>query len=86
MPKKRIIRTEKFLRSSGERPVALTIADKKSVKRVKLRTKPITMPIGLRCPPFKEPERTMGRIGKIQGESMVTKPAMNENKIKRSIN
>lgn len=62
----------------------MTIADKNKVKRVKLSTNPTTIPMGRLCPPFRDPERTIGRIGRMQGESIVIKPAMNEKSIRRS--
>ncbi len=77
-PKRRIITTEIFRKISAEIPVARTIADKNSVKSVKLRTKPVTMPIGLLCPPFIDPDNTTGSIGRMHGESIVTKPAIKE--------
>lgn len=78
--------TENVLRKSGDSPVERTIADKKSVKSEKLMIKPVTIPIGLLCPPFKDPERTIGSTGSMQGERIVTKPATKANKISKSIN
>ncbi len=37
------------------------------------------MPTGFLLPPPTEPESTIGRIGKIHGERMVTIPARNAN-------
>lgn len=85
-PKSKIIITEKLRSRSADIPVAFTIAVKNNVKSVKLSIKPVTMPIGLLCPPDNEPERTMGNIGNMQGDRIVTKPAINAKKIKSNIN
>jgi hypothetical protein len=71
------------LSKSAEIPVTRTISERKSVKRVKLKINPITIPKGFLFDP-KLPDRTIGRIGRMQGESIVIKPAMNEKSIRRS--
>ena len=80
-----MITTEMFRKLSAEIPVALTIAVRKSVKKVKLKIKPITMPIGRFLLPVKEPERMIGRIGRMQGERIVTMPARRAKRIKMII-
>ena len=75
-------------KKSAESPLILTIVDKKRVKNVKLRTNPITTPIGLPFPISRPPiveVRIIGRIGKMQGERIVTIPARNANAISKSI-
>lgn len=50
--------------------------DKNKVKNVKLAINPTTTPIGLFFPESVDDEdKIIGRIGRIQGESMVTIPA-----------
>jgi hypothetical protein len=70
---------ETVLRRSAETPVRRTRADRKRVKKVKLAIKPKIMPNG-RDFEFSfvltEEERIIGRTGKIQGERMVTIPAI----------
>lgn len=80
-PKKEITMTEKMRRESEGIPRTLTILERKRVKKVKLRTKPRTVPSGRArdgfAPGLLTPEeRTIGRMGKIQGERMVTSPAI----------
>ena len=58
----------------------------KSVKKVKLSTNPVTTPTGLAIPTLTPPmpeDRTIGRMGRMHGESIVTTPARNENKISK---
>ncbi|KKS32093.1 MAG: hypothetical protein UU94_C0007G0033 [Candidatus Collierbacteria bacterium GW2011_GWB2_42_12] len=80
-PKKEITITEKIRRESDGIPSTLTILERKRVKKVKLRTKPRTVPSGrardgfVPCL-FTPEERTIGRMGKIQGERIVTSPAI----------
>src|SRR5258708_18695699 len=52
-------------------------------RSVKLRIKPRIIPNGRFLSPL-TPERTIGRIGKIQGDKIVTIPAKNANNNKRS--
>jgi len=67
-------------------PVKRTISVRKRVKKVKLMIKPRIMPSGfLRLPPT-DPERTIGSIGKIQGEIIVTIPARKANAKSNNIN
>ena len=65
-------------------PVSPIIVVRKSVKKVKLRIKPRIMPYGRFLPPLTL-VRTIGRIGRIQGERIVTIPARNANKSKSII-
>ena len=82
MPNNIMITTENDLKKSADNPVAFTKVERKRVNRVKLRINPTTIPIGLLCPPLIEPESTMGRTGRMQGESTVTRPAKKENTIR----
>ncbi len=79
-PKRKTTVIEKLRKVSGDTPVALTIDERKSVKSVKLKMNPITIPTGRLCPPDREPERTIGRTGSMQGERTVTSPAKKANK------
>ena len=84
-----IIATENNLSDSAGIPDRRTMLDKKSVKKVKLSTNPVTTPTGLAIPALTPPmpeDRTMGRMGRMHGESIVTTPARNENKISKIIN
>ena len=65
---------------SAEILVTLTIAERKRVKKVKLSTKPVTIPSGLLFPPVSELERTIGNTGRIQGEKIVMIPLKKANK------
>jgi len=68
---------------SGDIPLILIIVERKRVKKVKLAINPITTPTGRDFPIFFPPtveDRIIGRTGRIQGERMVTIPAMNANK------
>jgi hypothetical protein len=69
---------------SEEIPVSLTIVARNSVKIVKLRINPKTIPRGFLLDP-KLPESTIGRIGKIHGERIVIIPAKKANKIRINI-
>ncbi len=72
------MKTEKYRSDSAGIPLNLTIDERKSVKKVKLKTKPTTTPKDLLFPAVStEEERIIGKIGKIQGESIVTIPAKN---------
>lgn len=81
-PNPAITITETFLRASGGTPLSRTIVERKSVKKVKLRIKPMTTPRGrdflVSLPPIVE-VRIIGNIGRIQGESTVIIPAKNAN-------
>ena len=85
MPNNRIIPTEIWRSNSAGIANALTIVDKNNVKKEKLKTKPKTMPMGFLCPPETEAERTIGRTGKIQGESIVINPAIKEKSIRSTM-
>jgi len=73
VPKRARVRIAKNRKESAGIPNNLTIEDKKRVKKVKLATKPSTTPRGRVRPELTE--RTRGRMGKIQGERIVTIPA-----------
>lgn len=60
-------------------PVKRIIVARKRVKNVKLRINPKIMPYGRFLSPLTVPERTIGRIGRMQGDKMVTIPAKNAN-------
>jgi len=75
IPKSRIIITEINLKESAEIPKLLTMRARKSVKKVKLKINPKTIPSGLLCPPTL-PDRTIGKMGSIQGDKIVTIPAI----------
>jgi hypothetical protein len=77
--------TEIDLSASAETPVALTIVARNKVKKVKLMTKPVTMPIGFLLPSATDPERITGKIGKIQGDRIVTTPAKKAKTVRSSI-
>jgi len=80
--------TEKLRIVSAEIPLSLTTVERKRVKKVKLRTNPMTTPIGLDFPVFTPPildVSMIGRIGKIHGESTVMTPAKNANAISNII-
>jgi hypothetical protein len=76
---------EKIRRDSAGKPTADTREVRKRVKKVKLPTKPVTTPKARRRPPPKEEDRTIGRMGRIQGERMVTKPARKAKNVSRTI-
>jgi len=74
---------ENTLRLLALIPITLTTVVKNRVKKVKLNIKPATTPKGLRLPPTTELDNTIGNMGNIQGDKMVTIPPMNA-KIKSS--
>ena len=81
-PKSAIITTDRTRSAFAGIPLSWTIVDKKRVKNVKLAIKPTTTPIGRDKFVFLSPiddESTMGKIGKIHGDRMVTIPAKNAN-------
>ena len=84
-PKRIRIKTEMFLKKSADNPVAETIADKNRVKKVKLKTKPIIIPRGFLFPPPTVPDKTTGKIGRIQGERIVTTPPKKAKRISNGI-
>ncbi len=81
MPKPAITSTETRRKDPAGIPVSWTIDERNSVKNEKLATKPTTTPIGRDLLVFLSPideDRTIGNIGKMQGDNMVTIPARNE--------
>lgn len=65
-----------------------TIADKNSVKNVKLAIKPKTIPNGFDLSDFLPPtveDKMIGKIGKMHGDKIVITPAINANNIKSNI-
>jgi hypothetical protein len=64
------------------------MVERKSVKKVKLNTKPVTTPSGrdlpMSLPPIVE-VRMMGKSGKMQGERIVTRPARKAKIMSRNI-
>jgi hypothetical protein len=88
MPKPAITITDIFRRISEDIPLAFTIVERKSVKKVKLAINPVTTPMGRDLPESFPPmveDKTIGRIGKIQGERIVTTPAKNAKAISKII-
>ena len=77
--------TARFLNISVEIPNAFARAKENTAKKVKLSIKPVITPRGLLFPPVNEPDRTIGNIGRIHGDKMVTIPAMKANKISTNI-
>lgn len=88
IPKNKITITEKNLNESADILIILIIVERKSVKKVKLKTKPTTIPIGRPFPVSLSPideDKMIGNIGKIQGDKTVTIPARNEKIIRKII-
>ena len=81
----RIIIIEKLRKAPAGIPKDLTIKLKKSVKNVKLMINPVTTPNGLFLLPVNELDKITGKIGKMQGERIVTTPARNANRISKII-
>lgn len=83
-----ITKIEKNLKESAGIPLILTMVDKKSVKKVKLVINPVITPSGrdllASLPPIVE-ESMIGSTGRMQGERIVTIPAMNEKRISNNI-
>jgi len=52
-----------------------------NVKIEKLVTTPSVIPSGFLCPPVAAEDKTIGKIGQIQGAAIVTSPDMNANRI-----
>lgn len=79
-PSTAIINIEKLRRIFGEILKIFTKVDRKRVKKVKLAIKPVIVPICFLKTPLLETEtdKTIGKTGKIQGESIVTMPARKE--------
>jgi predicted RNA-binding protein YlqC (UPF0109 family) len=88
IPKPAITITEINLRLSADILLRRTIVERERVKKVKLRTKPTTTPIGLDFPislPPKDEDKIIGKMGKMHGESIVTIPAKKANAISKII-
>jgi hypothetical protein len=80
--------TDRIRSRSALTPKADTSVDRKSVKKVKLTMKPVTIPSGFDFPVSTPPtveDSIIGNIGKIHGESIVTTPARKANAISRNI-
>jgi hypothetical protein len=77
--------TESNRRAPVDIPRAFARVNEKTAKKVKLRIKPVTTPRGRHFPFDSEPDRTMGRIGRMHGDSIVTSPPINENPSNRII-
>ena len=79
------MKTETLLRWSADNPVALTIADRNRVKKVKPKTKPVIIPKGFLFPPPTVPDKTTGKMGRMHGERMVTTPPKKAKRISKNI-
>ena len=72
-----------YRKIAGGKPVMRTIAVRNSVKNVKLPMNPMITPSGFIFPEVSAVvESTIGRTGNMHGESMVTIPAINANRVK----
>ena len=85
MPNKNMTMIENVLKESAGMCSVWTVDVKNSVKKVKLRINPVTIPNGRAFPPPTALERTIGRTGKIHGERTVTIPAINEKRMSNNI-
>lgn len=74
-----------FRRKFAEMPVVCTIAVNDNVKKVKLKINPTITPSGWNLPLDVPAARTAGKIGRIQGERIVTIPAKNAKANRTSI-
>jgi len=63
----------------------LTRLESASVKNVKLKINPLMTPSGRFFPPVIDPDKTIGSIGRMQGERIVTMPARNAKRIRSII-
>jgi hypothetical protein len=82
MPSPAIIKTETIRNEPAGIPLNCTMVERKRVKNVKLAINPTTTPIGRNTSFSLSPiddERTMGKIGRIHGDKIVTSPAKNAN-------
>ena len=80
--------TDTSLIAPAEIPLSRTIVERKSVKKVKLKTNPMTTPMGRELPIYLSPmleERIIGKIGNMHGESTVIIPAKNAKAISNII-
>lgn len=84
-PKTKRMRMAKLRRRLALIPVAFTRALSPKVARVKLKTKPRTMPSGRRLLLPVPPAKIIGNRGRMQGERMVTIPARKEKTSKINI-
>ena len=66
---------------SGLMPRCRVSALSARVKKVKLTTRPVTIPSGRRFPPVIPADNTTGRIGRMQGARMVAIPARKAKKM-----
>lgn len=82
IPKVKMIMTDINLNVSGEIRNNVTSEERKRVKKVKLMTNPRTIPTGLLFPPLIPPDNTIGSMGRMHGERMVTNPAIKANKMR----
>ena len=78
-------KTEIKRSDSAGMPLKRTIEERKSVKKVKLTINPVMTPSGRFFPPVIEPDKTIGSIGRMQGERIVTMPARNAKRIRSII-
>ena len=69
----------------GYIPKACTRAVKDKVKKLKLNIKPKIIPNGLHFPRRVLADNMAGRIGKMQGERIVNKPAKNAKRVNKAI-
>ena len=78
-PRIATMKIEKLRRVLGDMFKTFTKVDRKRVKNVKLAMKPVTVPTCFFKSPLPETEtdKTIGKTGKIQGERIVTTPAIN---------
>jgi len=67
---------------SVENPNASAIRKENMAKKVKLMINPTITPRGLLLPPERDPESTIGKIGNMHGERIVTIPAKNAKRIR----
>jgi len=70
---------ERLRKKSAEIPNKFTIAVRKRVKTVNEIINPVIIPQGLFLPPDKDPDKTTGNMGNMQGDAMVTTPPRNAN-------
>lgn len=85
-PKIPSIKIDKNRSESAEIPLTLTIVERKRVKKVKLKTNPATTPRGRLFPVVSAvEERIIGKMGRTQGERIVTTPARKAKAVRKSI-
>ena len=81
-PRSVIIATDMYLSHSVSNGIMRTMYAIDSVNIEKLIIMPSVTPSGRRLPPVAAEERTMGRIGQMQGAAMVTSPDKKANSSK----